>query len=49
LRRFVFGITFPEDMDDIIADKVRGFLNGAPAAMSATSTRDAIFEQLPNL
>jgi AcrR family transcriptional regulator len=49
LRRFVFGITFPEDMDDIIADKVRGFLNGAPAAMGTTSTRDAIFEQLPNL
>jgi AcrR family transcriptional regulator len=49
LRRFVFGITFPEDMDDIIADKVRGFLNGAPAAMSVTSAKDAIFEQLPNL
>lgn len=49
LRKFLFGITFPEDMDDIIADKVRGFLSGAPAAMSATSTKDAIFERLPDL
>lgn len=49
LRRFVFGITFPENMDDIIADKVIGFLQGAPAAMRRTSTSDAIFEQLPDL
>ncbi len=49
LRRFVFGITFPEDTDNTVAAKVRDFLSGAPAPMGTPSIRDAIFEQLPNL
>lgn len=35
VRRWVFGLRVPDDLDAIIEDKVRGFLEGAPAAMAA--------------
>ncbi|MBX6426508.1 MAG: TetR/AcrR family transcriptional regulator [Variibacter sp.] len=35
VRRWVFGLPVPEDLDAIIEDKVKGFLEGAPAAMAA--------------
>jgi AcrR family transcriptional regulator len=34
MRRFVFGMTVPQDLDAAIADKVEAFLEGAPAVMA---------------
>jgi AcrR family transcriptional regulator len=34
MRRFVFGMPVPEDLDGAIADKVAAFLEGAPAVMA---------------
>jgi AcrR family transcriptional regulator len=48
LRKFLFRINFLEDMEDIIADKILGFLNAATAATSATSRKDATLERLPD-
>jgi AcrR family transcriptional regulator len=50
VRCFVLGLTVPEDLDSIIEGKVHGFLDGAPAAMaSSSSSREAVFDLLPNL
>lgn len=35
VRRWVFGLRVPEDLDAVIVDKVTAFLEGAPAAMAA--------------
>lgn len=35
VRRWVFGLRVPEDLDAVIEDKVKAFLEGAPAAMAA--------------
>jgi len=34
MRRFVFGMPVPQDLDAAIADKVEAFLEGAPAVMA---------------
>jgi len=35
VRRWVFGFGVPDDLDLVIEDKVKAFLEGAPAAMAA--------------
>jgi AcrR family transcriptional regulator len=35
VRRWVFGLRVPDDLDAVIEDKVTAFLQGAPAAMAA--------------
>jgi AcrR family transcriptional regulator len=35
VRRWVFGFGVPKDLDLVIADKIKAFLQGAPAAMAA--------------
>jgi hypothetical protein len=35
VRRWVFGLAVPDDLDAVIEDKVKAFLEGAPAAMAA--------------
>jgi hypothetical protein len=50
VRRFVLGLTVPEDLNSIIEGMVHGFLDGAPAAMaSSSSSREAAFDLLPNI
>lgn len=34
MRRFVFGLPVPDDLDAAVADKVTAFLDGAPAVMA---------------
>jgi AcrR family transcriptional regulator len=35
VRRWVFGLGVPEDLDSVIEDKIKAFLYGAPAAMAS--------------
>jgi AcrR family transcriptional regulator len=37
VRRWIYGLPVPDDMDGVIATKVVAFLEGAPAAMAATA------------
>ncbi|WP_431280913.1 TetR/AcrR family transcriptional regulator [Humitalea sp. 24SJ18S-53] len=41
LRRFVFGLKMPKDLDAVIADKVGAFLDGAPAVMAREQPPEA--------
>ena len=35
VRRWVFGLAVPRDLDAVVEDKIKGFLEGAPAAIAA--------------
>jgi hypothetical protein len=39
VRRFVFDLAVPEDIDAVIEDKINAFFDGAPAAMASPSPR----------
>jgi AcrR family transcriptional regulator len=49
MRRWVYGLGVPDDIDAVIEDKVRAFLEGAPAAIAARANRPASPQLLSRL
>jgi AcrR family transcriptional regulator len=47
VRRFVFDLAVPENLDAVIEDKITAFFEGAPAAMAAPSSNHAASARKP--
>lgn len=47
VRRWIYGLAIPVDLDAVIADKVTAFLEGAPAIMASPPAKPALLRRTP--